>query len=54
MKMNKKWGIVYQFSVLSILAIMQGWILFTTGDVNEVILGAIIGTLIGLPFKEEE
>ena len=51
-----KSGIVYQFVVLAAIIGYLGWGFYSTGDWNEIMLGALIGVMvgIGLPKKEDD
>lgn len=50
---NFKLGAIYQFLVIIAIIAFAGWSFAVTGEFNEVLLGAIIGVLVGLPFKKE-
>lgn len=51
--MDNKAGVVYQFTVLAAIILLNGYILYTTGTLNETLTGALIGVMLGLPFKKE-
>ena len=50
----KKASIVYQFLVIISIILFNAYFIIVTKDVNEILLGALIGTLIGLPFDSKE
>lgn len=52
-KLNMYAGVVYQFLVLLAIIIFNGYFIIVTGKVNEILLGALIGVMATLPFKNE-
>ena len=52
-KFNYKMGTVYQFIILFAVIGFLGWSFYETKQLNEILLGTLIGVMIGMPFKEE-
>lgn len=50
----EKASIIYQFVLLFAIIGIFVMIFLTTGNVNEVLLGTIIGLAIGLPFDSKK
>ena len=50
--MNKS-ATIYQFLVLVAIIVFNGYFIIIQGEPNEILLGALIGVMIGLPSKEE-
>lgn len=50
----KKASIIYQFLVLVSIIIFNGYFIMVKGELNEILIGALIGVLVGLPFSTSE
>jgi hypothetical protein len=53
-KFNYKMGTIYQFVVLFAIVSFLGWQFYVTKEFNEILLGALLGVMIGMPFKDEK
>jgi len=47
----KKASIIYQFIVLISIIVFNGYFIMIKGQLNEILIGALIGVLVGLPFS---
>ena len=48
----KKASIVYQFLVLLAIIVFNGYFIMVQGELNEILIGALIGVMISMPFQE--
>jgi len=51
---NFRYGVIYQLIVLAALVLFIAWGFWETKEFNEILLGALLGVMVGLPFKENE
>ena len=45
-------GVIYQFLVLISLIVFNGYFVFYKGELNDILIGALIGVLASLPFSD--
>ena len=51
-RFNKVAYTVYQYILLLVLAGLLGWIYLRDGEVQQLILGVLVGRMIGIPLPE--
>lgn len=51
---NFRLGAIYQFLVIGAIITFLGWGFAVTGEFNDIFMGALIGVLVGLPFREDQ
>jgi len=51
--MNKS-SVIYQFLVLISIIVFNGYFIIFKGELNEILIGALIGVLVGLPSTTNE
>ena len=51
-KFNMYAGTIYQFIILIAVIVFNGYFIFIKGELNEILIGAILGMMVTLPFKD--